>query len=60
MILCSRGTNRKLTSCTNGHTIQFLVRAVVYDVSNFSGKLEPSITDMELKNTKRLVGAKSV
>jgi hypothetical protein len=32
----------------------------VYDFSNFSDGLEPSIIDMELKNTKRLVGAKRV
>jgi hypothetical protein len=49
-----------LISCTNGHTIQFLFRVVVYDLSNFSDGLEPSINDMVLKNTKRLVGAKRV
>jgi hypothetical protein len=52
--------NRKLISCTKGHTIQFFVRAVVYVFSNFSEGLEPSIIAMELKNMKRFVGAKRV
>lgn len=60
MTRCSSGTSVKFAACTQGHTIQFLVKAVLYVLSSLSFGLVPSMIAMELKKQNRFVDANTV